>query len=408
MTARLVGSLRVPGDKSTAHRALILAALAEGPSRILGCPDSADVASTRRCLVDLGHRIEQDGTTWVVHPAEVWKAGLRLDAGNSGTTARLLAGALAGRGLDCTIHGDESLSRRPMDRVAEPLRALGAQVSTTEGRLPLRIRSASLSPTAWTARAPSAQIKTAFLLAALGAEGVSSYREKVQTRDHGERLLIEFGADLVRSPSGELRLRGGRPLRGRDVTVHGDPSSAAVLVTAAVLLPGSEIEVEDVDESPTRRGLVRVLNDMGAGIEERADGDIRARGSELVGARIAAKEVPSLVDEVPLLVLAAARAKGESVFEGLGELRLKESDRLAAVTELLEALGVPYELQGDDLRIQGGGPLRPVDLDSRGDHRLAMLSAVLALLVPGSAVREDPSVAVSWPAFYDDLKALVR
>ena len=408
MTVRLAGSTRVPGDKSTAHRAFILAALAEGPSRLAGCPDSEDVAATRRCLAELGHRIEQDGSSWVVHPAEDWRAGLRLDAGNSGTTARLLAGALAGRGVESTIFGDESLSRRPMERVAEPLRALGAGVSTTEGKLPLRIRGARLSPAAWTAKAPSAQIKTAFLLAALGADGVSTYHESVPTRDHGERLLVAFGADLARGPSGELHLTGGRPLRGREVSVHGDPSSAAVLITAAVLLPGSQIEVEDVDESPTRRGFVRVLNDMGAGLEERAAGGIRACSSELVGARIPASEVPSLVDEVPLLALAAACAKGESVFEGLGELRLKESDRLAAVIELLEALGTPHELQGDDLRIEGGGALRPVDLDSRGDHRLAMLSAILALLVPGSAVREDPAVAVSWPAFYDDLKALVR
>jgi 3-phosphoshikimate 1-carboxyvinyltransferase len=393
VSARLAGSARVPGDKSTAHRALILAALARGSSRISGAPGSLDVACTRSCVEALGASVVEEAGAWVVKPPAAPVEGLELDAGNSGTTARLLAGALAGRSCPVTIIGDDSLSRRPMERVAAPLRALGAKVGTREGCLPLVVEAAALRAADWTSVVPSAQVKSAFLFAALGAEGESSYREAVPTRDHGERLLREFGAHLRRGEEGELRLTGRRPLEGCAVTVQGDPSSAAVFLTLATLLPGSELCVEDVDRSPTRRGFAQVLRDMGAPLVEQDDGAIGVR---------------SLVDEVPLLALAAARARGESVFEGLGELRVKETDRLSALVGLLRDLGVPCELRGDDLAIQGGGPLRPLDLDVRGDHRLAMLAAVLALVVPGSTVRREPCVAVSWPSFYDDLEALVR
>lgn len=408
MSHRLAGRVRVPGDKSTAHRALLLAALADGPSRIVGGPDSLDVLATRRCLEALGTRIDDEDGAWLVHPVERWEQDLRLDAGNSGTTARLLAGVLVGRGVGATIVGDESLSQRPMERVAEPLRALGGQVETSEAVLPLRIEPAPLRSAVWEARVPSAQVKSAFLFAALGAEGESSYVERVPTRDHGERLLREFGAPLESDGRGEHRLRGPARLRGCELRVQGDPSSAAVFVVAATLLAGSDLTVEDVEASPTRRGFLRVLRDMGAQVTEHADGSVRVRASELVGVRVPPDEVPSLVDEVPLLALAAARARGESVFQGLGELRLKESDRLAAVLAMLEALGVPCRLREDDLVIQGGGPLRAAELDARGDHRLAMVQALLALLVPGTPSREEPCVAVSWPTFYDDLKALVR
>lgn len=407
MSARLLGTARVPGDKSTAHRALVLAALARGESEIEGAPGSEDVAATRRAVEALGAQVREDGRVWRVRPPGEWRGGLELDAGNSGTTARLLAGALSARRCAARIVGDASLSRRPMERVAEPLRALGARVSTSGGGLPLTVEPAELRPAEWSARVPSAQVKTAFLLAALGAEGWSEYREPVPTRDHGERLLEAFGAELEDDGAGRLRLLGGSPLSGARVRVAGDPSSAAVLLTAAVLLPGSRVRVQDVDESPTRRGFVRVLQRMGAALEE--DGPaLAASASTLNGVRVAAAEVPGLVDEVPLLVLAAARAAGGSVFEGLGELRHKESDRLGALTALLADLGVSARLEGEDLHVEGGGELRAVPLAPRGDHRLAMLGAVLALLLPGAGCGEEPCVAVSWPSFYDDLRALLR
>ena len=408
MSVRLTGTARVPGDKSTAHRAFLLAALAEGPSVIEGAPDSLDLAATREAVAALGTGLSEADGAWSVAPAPTWAQGLELDAGNSGTTARLLAGALAGRGCAARIVGDESLSRRPMERVAEPLRALGAQVVTEQGRLPLELLPAPLHPADWEARVPSAQVKSAFLFAALGAEGLSRYREGVATRDHDERLLREFGAEVERDAEDRICLRGGRALHGSRIRVAGDPSSAAVLLTAALLLPGSELRVEDVDRSETRRGFVRVLRRMGARLHEDEGGALVASASRLGATRVEPEEIPGLVDEVLLLALAAACAEGESAFLGLGELRHKESDRLGALVEILEALGAPVRLEGDDLFVEGGRPLRPARIEARGDHRLAQLGAVLGLLRTGAGCGEEPCVAVSWPSFYDDLRALAR
>lgn len=414
---RLVGRARVPGDKSLAHRALLLAALADAPSRLAGVPRSRDVDATRAALEALGCRCHDAGEALVVEPPRAWKAGLTLNAVNSGTTARLLAGALVGRACAATIVGDASLSRRPMDRVVRPLRRLGARVAARGdgGCLPLAVAPAPLHAAAWRAEVASAQVKSAFLLAALGVDGEVEYREATATRDHLENLLPRFGVE-VRCARGIVRLRGPQRPRAADLRIPGDASSAAVLVVGALLLPGSDVVVEDVVANPTRLGFARVLEAAGGELQvtpEEPDADraeptvsLRARGSALGPLRVTGEVVPSLVDELPLLVLAAAFARGESRFEGLGELRYKESDRLDAARGLLEALGVPHDVAGDDLTVHGGGPVRAGGIGSRGDHRLAMVSRLLALRVPGSPAERDPVVEVSWPGFHEALDRL--
>jgi 3-phosphoshikimate 1-carboxyvinyltransferase len=415
---RLQGVVRVPGDKSIAHRALMLAAMASDESLLAGLPDGGDVASTRECLQRLGVALDTVGRGLrVVPPRRGFAQGQTLDASNSGTTARLLAGVLAGRCVPSRIVGDASLSRRPMTRVAEPLRRMGADVELSSGCLPMRIGKPRLRPSRWVATVPSAQVKSAFLLAALSVQGESVHVEPVPTRDHLERLLPLFGAD-VHVREGEVGVNGGQPLRGVGLRVPGDPSSAAFLVTAAVLLPGSDVVVEDVVLNPTRIGFVDALRRMGADVAAEPDGgsgrpepsgNLRARGDRPLGPlRVAAEEVPRLVDELPLLVLAAAFADAESVFEGIGELRVKESDRLEGLVELLGGLGVEHAVEGDTLRVHGGRPLRACATDARGDHRMAMLHAIASLLVPGLEAPRSAAVTVSWPSFHEQLAQLVR
>ena len=415
---QLRGAARVPGDKSVAHRALILAGIAGGDSTVSGLPDSLDVLSTRRCLERLGVVFEGTGRAVRVRPPREWTPGATLDARNSGTTARLLAGALAGRRCTATIVGDTSLSGRPMERVAAPLRRLGAQIDLSEGRLPMRVKFATLTPGFWEATVPSAQVKSAFLLAALGAGGESSYREMLPTRDHLERLLPMFGIPVRIDEDDWLHVRGGVRAQGARVAVPGDPSSAAALVVAAALLPGSELIIEGVMLNPLRLGFLDVLVRMGAEIVVQEDaalhgaesvGSILVRGAtELGPAHVASAEVPSLIDELPLLVLAAAFTRGESRFDGLAELRVKESDRLEALVDMLDAIGVPHEQDVDSLVLHGDPDVRQIAaVDARGDHRLAMVHAILALRAGLAPPAEDPCVAVSWPGFHERLRALV-
>lgn len=418
---RLLGATRVPGDKSISHRALILAGMAGSDSTIAGLPEGQDVLSTRRCLERLGVAFEGGARIVRVKPPPDWRPGHALDAGNSGTTARLLAGALAARRCAATITGDASLLRRPMERVAAPLRALGAAIDTTEGRLPVHVRGAALRAARWDAVIPSAQVKSAFLLGALGADGESAHREAVPTRDHLERMLPSFGIACHRDDQGWFRVKGARP-RGARVSVPGDPSSAATLLIAAAMLPGSELLVEGVSLNPLRLAFTQALLALGAQVEagEEREGEgpepagiLRVRAaSELLPLRIEACDAASLIDELPLLILASAFARGESRFEGLSELRVKESDRLQAMLDLLSALGVPHELEraadGESLVVRGGGDVRPCPVDARGDHRLAMVHEVLALRLPGQESPADPCVAVSWPGFHEKLAMLAR
>jgi 3-phosphoshikimate 1-carboxyvinyltransferase len=414
---RLLGATRVPGDKSIAHRALLLAGLSGSDSTIAGLPEGLDVLATRRCLEKLGVAFEGGARIVRVKPPREWRPGHALDAANSGTTARLLAGALVARRCAATIAGDESLMRRPMERVATPLRALGAAVDTTDGRLPMHVRGATLHPARWEALVPSAQVKSAFLLAALGADGDSAYREAAPTRDHLERMLPSFGVTCGLDEGGWFHLRGCRP-RGARVSVPGDPSSAATLLVAAAMLPGSELVIEGVAINPLRLAFTEALARMGAPVEiteQRAgespepEGTLRLRApDELAPLVVEAHEAASVIDELPILLLASAFARGTSRFEGLAELRVKESDRLQAMLDLFASLGVPHEATAEAVSVQGGATLTPCEVDARGDHRLAMVHEALALRLPGQPSPSDPCVAVSWPGFHEKLTMLAR
>lgn len=414
------GEAAVPGDKSISHRALIFAALAEGICRIEGLATGADVRSTIRCLRDLGVRIETEGTAATVHG--VGLHGLRpapgpLDCGNSGTTMRLLAGVLAGSGVGGILDGDESLRRRPMDRVLDPLRAMGARCAATMGRAPLRIEpNAPLRGTHHELAVASAQVKSAILLAGLWAEGETSLREPGRSRDHTERMLRAFGAPIRvavtdGSPHPTIAVAApAAPLRApATLRIPGDPSSAAFLVGAALLVPGGNLLLRHVDANPTRIGLLAVLKRMGAAIERHPVGeaagdpvvDLRIRHGRLRATAIAPEEIPTLVDEVPLLAVLATQAEGTTEIRGAAELRVKESDRLAAMAHGLAAMGAEIEELPDGLRIHGPARLRGTRVESHGDHRIAMSLAVAALVAEGpTAIADAEWVDISFPGFF--------
>jgi 3-phosphoshikimate 1-carboxyvinyltransferase len=416
-------ALRVPGDKSISHRALMLAALGRGRSRLRGLLQSADVESTAQVLRDLGVNVPAIDTAEVVVEGQ----GLRglhepsapLDCGNSGTTARMMAGIVAGAGLRATFVGDASLSRRPMRRVASPLQAMGASVTLPEnGGLPMTLRGGALHGITWRPEIASAQIKSAVLLAGLVADVPVEVEEPAATRDHTERMLRARGVD-VRVEGLSVALNPRARLDACDVDIPGDPSSAAFVAGLAAMggVRGGELRAENVGINPARLGGFRALHRMGARI---AHEDVSDQGgepvatllcsvAELHGITIAPEEVPGLIDELPLLAVVAARAAGETRVTGAEELRVKESDRIAAVVAGLRAVGADAEELPDGFIVRGSDrPLRG-RVVTHGDHRIAMAFGVLGAL-PGSAIEvDDPSCcAVSWPSFWDDLRALAR
>ncbi|HUY63089.1 MAG TPA: 3-phosphoshikimate 1-carboxyvinyltransferase [Acidimicrobiales bacterium] len=414
----LSGRVRVPGDKSISHRALMLAALAPGRSRLGGLSDGEDVAGTARALEALG--VEFSGPD-VSAPEALHPPSHPLDMGNSGTTMRLLAGVLAARPWEVTLVGDQSLSRRPMDRVAVPLGAMGATVTGRGERCrpPLVISGGSLHGIDYIVPVPSAQVKSCVLLAGLGATGTTVVREAVPTRRHTEELLVLAGVDVAEADEDGahvVRLIPG-PLAPLDLDIPGDPSQAAFWSVAATVVAGSEVVVEAVYAGPGRRGFLDVLRRMGADIVEVPAGaagamghcvDLHVHSAALHGTEVQAAEITGL-DEVPALAVAAAVAEGPTVFRDVGELRVKESDRMAGVLALLHAFGAEAEAVGDDLVVAGGARLRPASFDAVGDHRLAMAGAVAALGAgPGeSTVGSWQSVATSYRAFEAHLRALV-
>jgi len=415
----LKGRCRVPGDKSISHRALILGSLAIGRTRIKGLLEGEDVLRTAQALRDLGSRIERgsDGT-WSVDG--VGTGGWRepegvLDLGNSGTGARLLMGAVATHPFTTFFTGDESLRRRPMARVIEPLSRFGARFTAREGgRLPLaETGTPSPLPIVYTLPVPSAQVKSAVLLAGLNAPGETTVIEPIATRDHTENLLRHFGAriEIARVEGGRRITLAGEPeLHAADLAVPGDPSSAAFPAVAALITKGSEISIEGVGVNPLRSGLFATLAEMGAKIDfakPREQGgeqvaDLRIRASDLHGIEVPAVRAPSMIDEYPVLAVAAAFAQGRTVMHGLGELRVKESDRLAAIASGLQACGVPVEVEGDTLAVEGAGraPKGGAKVAAALDHRIAM-----AFLVLGGAaqkpVRIDggETISTSFPGF---------
>ena len=410
----LSGEVRVPGDKSIAHRALMLAALAGGTSHIRNLPAGEDVHSTAACLRGLGVMVAAwNGEARVVSTGMLKEPAGPLDAGNSGTTMRLLAGILAGQPFHSCLDGDGSLRRRPMDRVIEPLSQMGATIRSDGGRAPLKIDGGALQPIRYDLPVASAQVKSAILLAGLFARGRTSVIEPVPARDHTERMLAATGVPVSRQGD-TIGVEGGARPAPFAISVPGDVSSAAFLLAGAVLT-GGEVIVADVGVNPTRTGILRVLERMGAQIditdEQCEAGEpvatVAARGSCRKPVVVEAGEVPALIDELPLVALLATQAQGTSVVRGASELRVKESDRIASVATELRCLGAEIEEHPDGFAVHGPTALTGATVRSGGDHRLSMVLAVAGCIAAGETVVEGTEAsAVSYPGFERALSAL--
>ncbi|WP_340569602.1 3-phosphoshikimate 1-carboxyvinyltransferase [Stenotrophomonas sp. G106K1] len=409
----LQGSLTIPGDKSVSHRSVMFAALADGTSHIEGFLEGEDTRATARIFSQLGVRIETPSASQrIVHGVGI--DGLQapsapLDCGNAGTGMRLLAGLLAGQAFDCTLVGDESLSGRPMRRVTAPLSQMGAKIDTEEdGTPPLHVHGGqTLHGIDFTSPVASAQIKSAVLLAGLYAHGETSVTEPHPTRDYTERMLSAFGVDIAFSP-GKARLRGGQRLRATDIVVPADFSSAAFFLVAASIIPGSELRLKQVGLNPRRTGLLHALRLMGADITEQNPAeqggepvaDLVVRYAPLKGARIPEELVPDMIDEFPALFVAAAAAEGQTVVTGAAELRVKESDRLAAMATGLRALGMQVDETEDGATLHGGVALGSGTIESHGDHRIAMAFAIAGQISHGEVrINDIANVATSFPDF---------
>ncbi len=413
----LDGHVAVPGDKSISHRAVLIGALCDGETRVSGFGRSADTEATIAAVRALGADvIEEDVDTLRVRGAGL--RGLRvpegaIDCGNAGTLMRLLAGVLAGQAGRTELVGDSSLSSRPMERIAEPLRRMGAIVETSEGHAPLVIQGAPLRAIDYELPVASAQVKSAILLAGVQATGATTVVEPVATRDHTERMLEHAGARVTRRPS-SVTVEGAQSLRLPDVEVPGDISSAAPFLVAAAIVPGSAVTVHGVGLNPRRAGLLGVLERMGVriaiynrrSIGGEPAGDVEVRASDLVGTTVTAAEVPSLIDELPIFAVAACHARGETVVQGAEELRAKESNRIEAVVEDLRRVGGHIRATHDGFRIRGvPARLRGGVVDSRGDHRLAMLGAVVGVASrEGVQLLGAEAAATSFPGFFDVLE----
>jgi 3-phosphoshikimate 1-carboxyvinyltransferase len=420
----LKGRLRVPGDKSISHRALLLGALADGPSEVAGALLEGDCSATMECMRALGVDIQvhdfdpRHGMGRLTIQGQGLR-GLRAPAGpldclRSGTTMRLLCGILAGQPFDSVLTGDPQLLKRPMRRVAEPLRLMGAVIRDTDGRAPLYITGRPLHGITYTLPVASAQVKSALLLAGLYADGDTHLHNPAPSRDHTERMLRAMGAD-IHEDGLRVRIRPAHHLSPLHIEVPGDLSSAAFLIAAGVLVPGSDIVIENVGLNPTRTGLLDALWAMGAQIEvldQRTAGgepvgDLRVRASELRGTLVAGDLIPRAIDELPILAVAATQAHGQTMIRDAAELRVKETDRIAAMTAQLRRLGARVEELPDGMVIEGPTPLRGAVVDSGGDHRVAMCMMVAGLIASGETVVQDAGCAAdSYPGFMESLVAL--
>lgn len=414
------GTTSVPGDKSISHRAVMLGAIARGTTRVRGFLNGADCLATLEAFRAMGVAVEQDGPTSLTI-AGVGDHGLRspeapLDLGNSGTSCRLLAGLLAGQGIEATLTGDRSLRSRPMERIAGPLRLMGADVRTTDGCAPVRIgRARELRAIDYTLPVASAQIKSAILLAALGASGRTTVRSPGPSRDHTERMLRSLGVEVdADEAAGSVSLEGPAELTAAEIEVPADLSSAAFLLTAAAIGATDPVEVTNVGINPTRDGIFRVLEAMGARIEilnarvvgDEPVADLRVERSELRGIDIPPEWVPLAIDEFPVLCVAAAAATGRTVIAGAAELRHKETDRLSAMADALSAVGIAVEESEDGLVIEGGRISGGV-VDAREDHRIAMSMSIAAVASSGPIeIRDTENVGTSFPGFVETVRAL--
>lgn len=416
----LRGEFVPPSDKSISHRAVILSSLAKGRSSVKNFLRAEDTLSTVSAFRALGVEIEERGDELLIHGKGIRglkEPGNVIDCRNSGTTMRLLSGVLSGSSFFSVLSGDDSLRRRPMQRVIAPLREMGAEIWGRDGDKypPLAIRGGTLKPVHYRLPVASAQVKSAILLAGLCADGETEIIEPLQSRDHTERMLPAFGAEIT-VKGFSVKVEGSPELRGRDTIVPGDFSSAAFFMVAALLMKGSEIVIKNVGINPTRTGLMDVLKRMGADIAAEhireisgePVADIRCRGgNELRAVSIRGDEIPLLIDEFPILCIAATRAEGVTSITGAEELRVKESDRIKAMATELRKLGVDLEEYPDGISIKGKAALRGCEVQSYGDHRIAMSLSIGALMAEGTTVINNASCAdISFPGFFEELKRL--
>lgn len=417
----LKGELVVPGDKSISHRAVMLGSIAEGKTLIKGFLDGEDCLRTIDIFTQLGVSIQRSGTEVTIDSPGMknWTQPTGdLYAGNSGTTARLMLGILAGSKVTTVLSGDESLSKRPMDRVTIPLKEMGAKIHTDKhsALLPLTVIGTTLNSIDYIMPVASAQVKSAILFAGLNAEGTTTVTEETVSRDHTERMLTYFGAE-VHTDGEKVSIAGGQTLRGMEVHVPGDISSAAFFMAAAAMLEGSSVVFKRVGLNPTRTGIIDVLREMGAQIEITNTTDengepsatIQVAYGSLQGITIGGELIPRLIDELPVIALLATQAKGTTVIKDAEELRVKETDRIAAVTNELKKMGADIEATPDGMIIHGPTTLTGGVLNSYGDHRLGMMAAIAALATTEAVHIEDPlCINISYPHFFEDLEKLTE
>lgn len=418
---KLRGEITVPGDKSISHRGIMLGSLAEGDTRLHGFLEGADCLSSISCFRKMGIDIERDGSDVTIHgkglhglkaPSEI------LDAGNSGTTTRLMSGILAGQDFSSTITGDDSLRTRPMKRVITPLSEMGAVIDSDNGCLPMTVTGGHLHGIDYISPVASAQVKSCVLFAGLYADGKTSVTEPAISRNHTELMLRGFGASVKTDEEKHyVEVEPEPVLHGQDITVPGDISSAAYFLVAGLICEDADILIKNVNINPTRAGILKVIEDMGGNIsyldrrtvsgEEVAD--INVRTSSLHGTTVEGDIIPTLIDELPVIAVMAAYADGTTVIRDAAELRVKESDRIATVTENLRAMGCDITPTDDGYIINGGRPLHGTEIKTHKDHRIAMSFAVAALKASGETLIDDPAcVSISYPDFFNKLKTLAE
>ncbi|MGM7635381.1 3-phosphoshikimate 1-carboxyvinyltransferase [Bacillus sp. Hm123] len=416
----LQGTLEVPGDKSVSHRSVMFGALAEGTTTIRHFLKGADCLSTIDIFRKLGVQIEETEEEIIVH-GNGWD-GLKepvdiLDAGNSGTTTRLLLGILAGRPFHSVLIGDESIAKRPMDRVVVPLKDMGAQISgRKDGRFtPLAVQGTTLTAMRYELPMASAQVKSAIIFAALQATGETVITEPLPTRDHTEKMIEQFGGKITRRGN-EIIVTGGQTFKGTDIYVPGDISSAAFFLVAGAIAPNSEIILKNVGLNPTRTGIIDVMEKMGANMEVivaeskgEEIGTVIIRTSDLHGVEIGGDLIPRLIDEIPIIALLATQASGKTIIKDAEELKVKETNRIDAVVNELTKLGAKVEATEDGMIIHGNQSLTGGQVTSYGDHRIGMMLAVASLIASGSVTIENiEAIAVSYPQFFEDLASLIQ
>ena len=417
----LRGTIRVPGDKSISHRSIIFGSLAKGETKVYDILRGEDVLSTIQVFRDLGVSIQDDGD--VIRIQGVGFQGLQaptapLDMGNSGTSIRLISGVLAGQDFAVTMVGDDSLSKRPMDRVAIPLRQMGVEIAGQGERdcPPLHEKGThQLHPIHYRLPVASAQVKSALIFAALQAEGESMIIEKEKTRDHTEDMIRQFGGE-IQVDGKTIRIQGGQEFQGQEVIVPGDISSAAFWLVAGLILPDSVIKIENVGINQTRTGILDVIQEMGGDLtiedrdEKAVSASLTVKTSSLKGIRIDGELIPRLIDELPIIALLATQANGQTVIADAEELRVKETDRIQVVADSLNAMGANVVPTEDGMIITGPTPLHGADLETFGDHRIGMMAAIAALLVKDGNVVLDRSEAIntSYPSFFEDLETLLH